>query len=185
MKVLAIDPALNNTGWAVLEGGTDDFPWLKGVGRIRFSTKKHGSQSRRLWKLYRELCDVYRVHGGYGDEKKFRAAVVAERGFRGVLSDVRGVLRMFSEVQTSADAILYTPAAWQSLIGAHKKEYKKAYPQMKDRVGHLVNQHFGDGEYTSIVLGDLRETCSQDEIDAIGIGMAHFQKLRYDAAEDK
>lgn len=154
MRYLALDQALQVSGWAVF-----DDEELIAHGSFSISTKD--DMSTRLGAIYDEISVLYEDYGFstifFEDIQNQQSNLTYSR-----LAYVQAVILLWCEMNGSIPYRILAPSHWRSILGGG---FGNRREEQKNHAIRLVKEFYG-------------ENVSSDEADAILIGRAGFIEWR-------
>jgi len=162
MRILGLDIASQNTGWAVLDFPGNGPPSVKELGLIHHP--KHWKIGRKLFDFYEELSSV--IHKSQADHVVIEAPFIFRMTAVKALYKFHGVARLVVWEIKNTDLTEIPVSKIRSILGVAQKA-KKGTSQ-KTAVRKLVNEKFG------LSISETEEDIS----DAIAAAWAGFQFVK-------
>lgn len=157
MIYLALDQALNTSGWAIFNNSNlEKFS--------TFSTKSSDPIEKRLAQIWDELK---KIHLSYHFEFIFFEDIQHQANLETYkkLAFCQAAVLLWCQFH-NIDYIILSPSHWRSVLKEHyKQSFGKTRPEQKKAAQQLVKQQY-----------DISVT--QDEADAICIGMAGIKEYQ-------
>lgn len=155
MRYLALDQALQTSGWAVFENEE-----LLAHGSFSVSTKKE--MGERLGIIYDEITALHEEYGFdtifFEDIQNQQSNLTYSR-----LAYVQAVVMLWCEMEGNTPYYILAPSHWRSVLGGG---FGNRREEQKNHAMALVKELYG-------------ESVGSDEADAILIGRAGYMEWRH------